>query len=74
MLSTYGDLSLSNGHVVTESFDGGLYEFVTNDRLNSYLSLQISTKLSGKCDKITLIMSSYVDLCHFSGRKKLRPE
>ena len=48
MLSTYGDLSLSNGHVVTESFDGGLYEFVTNDRLNSYLSLQISTKLSGK--------------------------
>jgi len=32
----------------TESFDGGLYEFVTNDRLNSYLSLRISTKLSGK--------------------------
>ena len=31
----------------TESFDGGLYEFVTNDRLNSYLSLRISTKLSG---------------------------
>ena len=29
---------------------------------------------SWKCDKITLIMSSYVDLCHFSGRKKLRPE
>ena len=32
----------------TESFDGGLYEFVTNDRLNSYLSLRISTNYRAK--------------------------